>query len=31
MTDATLKDCIDTCTECHRTCLEHLTHMCLES
>ena len=30
MTDAKLKDCIDTCTECHRTCLEHFSHMCLE-
>ena len=30
MLDPKMKQCVDTCAECHRTCLEHFTHMCLE-
>ena len=30
MAAANLKSCIDACAECHRVCLEHFTHMCLE-
>ena len=27
---SSMKECIETCLECHRTCLEHFTQMCLE-
>ena len=30
MTDAEMKQCINTCQECHRTCLDHFANMCLE-
>ncbi|MFH5803087.1 four-helix bundle copper-binding protein [Alienimonas sp. DA493] len=30
MSDANMQQCIDTCQECHRTCLDHFSNVCLE-
>ena len=30
MSDAAMNECIDTCQQCHRVCLDHFANMCLE-